>query len=257
MTGESEASFLCLDTSGDVLWGINDVEEDEDEAAEDISELPKSLDWISSKKGYESYRKVLERIAVHSYGEDTALKVEQTIAQELSNSSEKNMEMVFALLKVISNSSDCYKKVEHINCPKNKVIQLERNFSSVTTSTILCDSWSSLLHVSGLKTTKSCNVVQHFWSCLVLYESKGLSHTTVENDTECLATTSMTTSVENVELQAIRQHSGWVCKRVRDTFKDGPQTYQLNISKTNDNCIDVPKQYIMNLVTSLGEDKFI
>ena len=28
--------------------GINDVEEDE--AAEDISELPKSLDWISLKK---------------------------------------------------------------------------------------------------------------------------------------------------------------------------------------------------------------
>ena len=47
--------FLCSDTPGDVLWGINDVEEDEDEAAEDISELPKSLDWISSKKGYESY----------------------------------------------------------------------------------------------------------------------------------------------------------------------------------------------------------
>ena len=263
MAGEYGASFLCSDTPGDVLWGINDVEEDEDEAAEDISELPKSLDWISSKKGYESYRKVLERIALHSYGEDTALKVEQTIAQELLNSSEKNMAMVFALLKVISNSfSDCYKKVEHINCPKNKAIQLERNFSSVTTSTILCESWSSLLHVSGLKTSKSCNVVlrhilQHFWSCLVLYESKGLSHTTVENDTECLATTSTTTSAENVELQAIREHSGWVCKRVRDTFKDGPQTFQLNISKTNDNCIDVPKQYIMDLVKSLGEDKLI
>ena len=182
MAGEYGASFLCSDTPGDVLWGINDVEEDEDEAAEDISELPKNLDWISSKKGYESYRKVLERIALHSYGEDTALKVEQTIAQELLNSSEKNMAMVFALLKVISNSfSDCYKKVEHINCPKNKAIQLERNFSSVTTSTILCESWSSLLHVSGLKTSKSCNVVlghilQHFWSCLVLYVERFEPH---------------------------------------------------------------------------------
>ena len=65
-----------------------DVEEDEDEAAEDVSELPKSLDWISSKKGYESYRKVLER-TLHSYGKDTALKVEQTIVQELLKSSEK------------------------------------------------------------------------------------------------------------------------------------------------------------------------
>ena len=104
------------------------------------------------------------------------------------------------------------------------------------TLTILCESSSSFLHVFGLKTSKSCNVVldhilQHFWSCLVLYESKGLSHTTVENDTECLATTLTTTSVENIKLQAIREHSGWVCKHVRDTFKDGPQTFQLKASK--------------------------
>jgi uncharacterized membrane protein YheB (UPF0754 family) len=257
-------SSLCSDTADDVLWGINDVEEDENEAVEDISKIPKSLSWISSKKGYESYRKVLERIALNTYGQDTAQKVEQTIAQELLNSSEKNMEVVFALLKVISSSfSNCYKNVEHINCPKNKVIQLERNFASVTTSTTLCESWSSLLRVSGLKvTSEHCNVVldhilQHFWSCLVLYESKGLSHTAVENDAECLATMSTTTSVENIELQAIKEHSGWVCKRVRDTFKDGEETYKLKVSKTNNNCIDVPKQYIMDLVKCLGEDKFI
>ena len=264
MADECKMSSLCSDTADDVLWGINDVEEDENEAVEDISKIPKSLSWISSKKGYESYRKVLERIALNTYGQDTAQKVEQTIAQELLNSSEKNMEVVFALLKVISSSfSNCYKNVEHINCPKNKVIQLERNFASVTTSTTLCESWSSLLRVSGLKvTSEHCNVVldhilQHFWSCLVLYESKGLSHTAVENDAECLATTSTTTSVENIELQAIKEHSGWVCKRVRDTFKDGEETYKLKVSKTNNNCIDVPKQYIMDLVKCLGEDKFI
>ena len=61
-------SSLCSDTADDVLWGINDVEEDENEAVEDISKIPKSLSWISSKKGYESYRKVLERIALNTYG---------------------------------------------------------------------------------------------------------------------------------------------------------------------------------------------
>ena len=112
-----------------------------------------------------------------------------------------------------------------MSCPKNKVIQLERNFASVTTSTLLCESWSLLLHVSNLeKTSTSCNVVlyhifQHFWSCLVLYESKGL-YTTVEDNAKCLAT-SRATSVKNVELHAIKEHSGWVCKHVRDTFKDG------------------------------------
>lgn len=37
-----------------------------------------------------------------------------------------------------------------------------------------------------------------YWRCFVLYKPKDLSHTAVENDAECLATTS--TSVENVEL---------------------------------------------------------
>lgn len=263
MADKYEMSFSCSDSPDDVLLGINDVQEDENEVTEDISDFPKNLNWISSKKGCESYRKVLERIAVSTcttYGQDTELKVEQAIAQELLNSSGKNMEAVCDFLKVVSKSfSDCYKNVERINCPKNKVIQLERNFASVTTSAILCESWSSLLRVSGLETTsKSCSVVldhilQHFWSCLVLCKPKGLSHTTVENDAECLATTS--TALEDVELQAIKEHSGWVCKRVRDTFKSGPQTYQLKVSKRNNNCVEVPKQYIMDLVKCLGEEK--
>ena len=36
MAGESDVSFPCSDTTDDVLWGINDVEEDENEAADDI-----------------------------------------------------------------------------------------------------------------------------------------------------------------------------------------------------------------------------
>ena len=47
MAGESEVSFPCSDTQDDVLVGINDVEEDENKAADNISELPKSLNWIS------------------------------------------------------------------------------------------------------------------------------------------------------------------------------------------------------------------
>ena len=60
MAGKYEKSFLCSDTLGDFLWVINDVEEDEDEAAEDISELLKSLDWISFKKFVRATAKSLE-----------------------------------------------------------------------------------------------------------------------------------------------------------------------------------------------------
>lgn len=76
-----------------VLWGINESEEDENEAADDISELPNSLNRISSRNVYEGYRNVLERIAHSTYSQDTVLKVEQTIAQGLLNYSGKNMEV--------------------------------------------------------------------------------------------------------------------------------------------------------------------
>ena len=66
MAAEPEVSFLSSDIPDDVLWGKNDLEEDENEAADDISELLKTLHWISSKKGYENYRKVLERITIRT-----------------------------------------------------------------------------------------------------------------------------------------------------------------------------------------------
>ena len=66
MAAKPEMSFLSSDIPDDVLWGKNDLEEDENEAADDISELLKSLNWISSKKGYENYRKVLERITIRT-----------------------------------------------------------------------------------------------------------------------------------------------------------------------------------------------
>jgi hypothetical protein len=47
MAGESELSFPCSGTQDDVLVGINDVQEDENKAADNISELPKSLNWIT------------------------------------------------------------------------------------------------------------------------------------------------------------------------------------------------------------------
>ena len=79
MAGEPQVSFFSSDIPDDVLRGINEFGEDENEAADDISELPTNLNWTSSKKGYESYRKVLERITHNTYSQDTALKVEQTI----------------------------------------------------------------------------------------------------------------------------------------------------------------------------------
>ena len=177
--------------------------------------------------------------------ENTALKEEHKIAQELLNYSEQNMEMVFGFLTIIYDSfSDCHSAVGPIKCAKKKGVQLERNFASVSTSTIICNAWLSLLQCSGFD-SESCNVVlqhilQHFWSCLVLYHSKGSSHIPVQHG-ECLPTTSATTSVENIELEAITEHSGWVCKRVRDIFKGGDQIYQLQVSKENENCINVPK----------------
>ena len=82
MAGKYEKSFLCSDTLGDFLWVINDVEEDEDEAAEDISELLKSLDWISFKKFVRATpQSPWKNRSPFVWRRYTALKVEQTIAQ--------------------------------------------------------------------------------------------------------------------------------------------------------------------------------
>ena len=128
---------------------------------------------------------------------------------------------------------------------------LETNFMCLSDNESLQQSWDCLISSCGLEnnsTVKAAlfnHILQHFWSCLVLYESHGhgyLNEGIVEPD---------------IEMGAIKEHAGWVCKRIRDTFKDGPQTCKIQVSKTNSTCVLVEKQYLMELIKSFGEDKLV
>ena len=44
---------------------------------------------------------------------------------------------------------------------------------------------------------------------------------------------------------------------MRDTFKDGPPVCKIQVSKTNNKCIKVGKQYIVDVIKRLGEDKLV
>ena len=69
------------------------------------------------------------------------------------------------------------------------------------------------------------HILQHFWSCLMLYESHGHGYLNEGNDEPGEANlsnisgysaTSDTSSTDNIEMEAIREHAARVCKRVRD-----------------------------------------
>lgn len=60
--------------------------------------------------------------------------------------------------------------------------------------------------------------------------------------------------LKTLKYKSLNKHSGWVCKRVCNTFKDGSPICKVQVSKNNGKCIEVGKQYIMDLINNLGED---
>jgi hypothetical protein len=59
-------------------------------------------------------------------------------------------------------------------------------------------------------------------------------------------------SLSNIEAKSIQEHAGWVCKRVRDLFKDGPEVHKIQLSKTNNVQIEMGKHFILSLIQRLG-----
>ena len=50
--------------------------------------------------------------------------------------------------------------------------------------------------------------------------------------------------LENIEAESIQEHAGWVFKRARDFFINGPEVHQIQLSKTNNEQIEVDKHFI-------------
>ena len=60
-----------------------------------------------------------------------------------------------------------------------------------------------------------------------------------------------------IEDESIKEHAGWVMKRVRDMFQHGQDMYKIQVSKTNETCVEVGRQHLLDLIKRLGEDVLV
>ena len=120
-----------------------------------------------------------------------------------------------------------------------KAKRLEANFVSFFNSPLFREKWYGLLHSSGLKSSSSDegnlvlhHVLQHFWSCSVLHESPGLNDKPDGSETVSLCQTSSELCSSSslapcIEDECIKEHAGWVMKRVRDVVQHGHDMYKI------------------------------
>ncbi len=159
MADNGSEVFICED------------EDDEENSTEEEVETPDNLIWIYSPKGVEYFENVLKMLTITETSETQIAKSLLTsINNSEQNSAEAAHRALLNLLKEISVSFlECYHLVEHIKCPKKKVIDLERNFISLSGRQQIKEKWKCLLTSCGLLETRSHSVsivlehvLQHF-----------------------------------------------------------------------------------------------
>jgi hypothetical protein len=84
------------------------------------------------------------------------------------------------------------------------------------------------------------HVIQHFWGCLVLNDSHELSE--LDNSASSSSSSTIQSFTDDIESKSIREHAGWVFKQVRDLFNGGPETYKVQVSKSDSVEIEVNKK---------------
>ena len=128
---------------------------------------------------------------------------------------------------------------------------------------------SSLLNSCGLQSSDETDIVlnyvlQHFWSSVVLNDSCDLDENSTLRDLStssaaCSSSSSLQSvdGLENIEAKSIQEHAGFVCKRVRDLFKDRPAVHKIQVSKTKNVQVEVSKHFMLSLIQRFGHDTLI
>ena len=65
------------------------------------------------------------------------------------------------------------------------------------------------------------------------------------------------TVTQGIEVESIREHAGWVFKRVREIINTGPEIYKIPLSKADNTEAEVDKLYILSLIERLGSDVLV
>jgi hypothetical protein len=135
---------------------------------------------------------------------------------------------------------------------KQNALELERNFASLSThSPSIGKEWRKLLSSCGWKMSPNGYIVlnyilQHLWSCLLLNKSSGLPAESYlalsHNDSSTESSTSTSTELENIEIESIKEHGGWVIKRVRDMIQNGPSIQTIMVPKNSEASCEVSQK---------------
>jgi hypothetical protein len=162
----------------------------------------------------------------------------------------------------ISTNFHVYQNVEEMKCLNKKMTNLETSFMTLHNSCSIQNKWSLVLNSCNLQSSDGTNillnhVLQHFWSSVVLNGSCELSE---DSELSNLSASSSSSTycddkLENIEAESIQEHAGWVFKRARDLFKDGPEVHKIQLSKTNNVQVEVNKHFILSLIQRLGQDE--
>ena len=91
-----------------------------------------------------------------------------------------------------------------------------------------------------------------FWSSLVL---QGWHEVSKQGDDSNFSYNSTVT--QGIEVESIREHAGWVFKRVRQIINTGPEIYKIPLSKADNTEVEVDKLYILSLIERLGSDVLV
>ncbi|CAB4030591.1 Hypothetical predicted protein, partial [Paramuricea clavata] len=227
---------------------------------------PQNLNWIFSKNGQAFFRKVLNTV-----GLPQSETVEASAARAIFSHTEKSIDVAVEFLKEISTCFQvCYQNIEDIKCLNKKLVNLERSFVTLRDNLSIQNKWSSLLQSCGLQSSDGTNIVlnhvlQHFWSSVVLDDSCDLDENSalIHLSTTSVACGSSSSTqcgdeLENIEGKSIQEHAGWVFKRVRDLFKDGPEVHKIQVSKTNN--VQVEKfwsffVYLHNIIEQIVKER--
>ena len=151
----------------------------------------------------------------------------------------------------------CYQNAEQIKCPNRKMLNLERSFATLRDDSFINGKWSWVLCSCGLQNADGTNillnhVLQHFWSSLVL---QGLHEVSKQGDDSSSSYSSTVT--QDIEVESIREHAGWVFKRVREIINAEPEIYKIPLSKADNTEVEVDKLYILSLIERLGSDVLV
>ena len=241
---------------------VDYVSDNSDEENYHDTDQNMKFNWIVREIGLDNLLQVLRQICyVSDNFDDLKVTSEVDSAKEILLFCHENKSAALSFLKVLATSFEkCYLKVQTIKVAKTRQIMLEKHFAATKSDQSLLQAWTTLAMGRSMLNLNEKQVIlhhilQHFWSCSLLYKFNDIAHDRASTLSDW-GQEQFVPDVGSEDFSTIRQHAGWVCKRVRDQISSVSDS-KIQDSKANATEHKVPKSYLMSLIESIGQDKLI